>query len=122
MVADTDKEARQLATESLMARHWRDQNFPLLEQFGWVRYLKHRDSVPDADVDVDYLADHVWLVGSPDTVAERLGETAEVLGGFGTVIANCYDFADQADQWMHSLELLATEVMPRFEVTTGVAP
>ena len=122
VVADTDKEARQLATESLMARHWRDQNFPLLEQFDWVRYLKHSDSVPDADVDVDYLADHVWLVGSPDTVAERLAETAEVLGGFGTVIANCYDFADQSDQWMRSLELLATEVMPRFQVTTGVAP
>jgi alkanesulfonate monooxygenase SsuD/methylene tetrahydromethanopterin reductase-like flavin-dependent oxidoreductase (luciferase family) len=113
VVADTDKEARQLAGESLMARHWRESNFPLLKAFDWLRYLKHDAAVADEDVTVDYLIDHVWLVGSPETVAERIKETDNVLGGFGTVIANCYDFSDQSDRWMHSLELLAKEVMPR---------
>ena len=84
-----------------------------MKEFDWLRYLKHDDSVADSDVTIDYLIDHVWLVGSPDTVTERLKETSEVLGGFGTVIANCYDFSDRSDQWMHSLELLANEVMPR---------
>ena len=75
VVADTDKEARQLAADSLMGRHWRESNFPLLREFDWLRYLKHDDAVADEDVTIDYLVDHVWLVGSPETVAERLKET-----------------------------------------------
>jgi alkanesulfonate monooxygenase SsuD/methylene tetrahydromethanopterin reductase-like flavin-dependent oxidoreductase (luciferase family) len=119
VVADTDKQARQLAVESSMGRHWRESNFPLLQEFDWLRYLKHDDAVADEDVTIDYLVDHVWLVGDPDTVAERLAQTYEVLGGFGTVIANCYDFAEHGDRWLNSLELLADEVMPRFD---GVMP
>ena len=98
-----------------MARAWRDHNFPILRSWDWVQFLKHDPSVSDDAIDVDYLIDHLFLVGSPDTVARRLAETHQALGGFGTLILNAYDWGDDATPYRRSLELLAGEVIPRFE-------
>jgi alkanesulfonate monooxygenase SsuD/methylene tetrahydromethanopterin reductase-like flavin-dependent oxidoreductase (luciferase family) len=114
-VADTDAEARAYVKNSLQARHWLESNFPLLRQFDWLQYLKHDPDVPDDAIDIDYLIEHIWLVGSVDTVKERLIETYEDLGGFGTLIVNKYDCADDPDGYRRSLELIATEVVPAFE-------
>jgi alkanesulfonate monooxygenase SsuD/methylene tetrahydromethanopterin reductase-like flavin-dependent oxidoreductase (luciferase family) len=114
-VAGTDAEARKWVREGNMARAWREQNFPTLDHFGWRRFLKHDERVADADVDVDYLIDHLFLVGSPATVASRLAETHERLGGFGTVVLNAYDWGDDPAPYRRSLELFAHEVIPRFE-------
>jgi len=39
--------------------------------------------MPDEAVDLDYLADHLWFVGSPETVAGRIRDLHEQTGGFG---------------------------------------
>jgi alkanesulfonate monooxygenase SsuD/methylene tetrahydromethanopterin reductase-like flavin-dependent oxidoreductase (luciferase family) len=114
-VAETDKEAREWVRNGNWARHWCEQNFPLLKAFNWTQYLKHDPSFPDDDVDIDYLLEHLWMVGSPETVTEKLQETYDVLGGFGTVIVNKYDYGDTPDAYRRSLELFAKEVIPAFE-------
>lgn len=120
-VAETDDAARKWVREGNMARHWREANFPTLDLFGWRGFLKHDESVPDASVDVDYLIDHLFLVGSPDTVVQRLLAVDEALGGFGTVVVNAYDWGDDAGPYRRSMELFAREVIPRFEAAKARA-
>ena len=69
------------------------------------------------DIDLDYLAEHVWIVGSVDTVVEKFNEFQANTGGFGTIMAYGHDYIDRADAWNESLRLLAQEVAPR--VTEG---
>jgi alkanesulfonate monooxygenase SsuD/methylene tetrahydromethanopterin reductase-like flavin-dependent oxidoreductase (luciferase family) len=114
-VAESDDEARKWVREGNMARAWREHNFPSLDLFGWRKYLKHDDRVRDEDLDLDYLIDRLFLVGSPETVASRLLEVDAALGGFGTVVLNAYDWGDDPGPYRNSLELFAREVIPRVE-------
>ena len=43
---------------------------------------------------------------------QKLLETQDVLGGFGTIIVNKYDYGDTPEVYRRSLELFATEVVP----------
>jgi alkanesulfonate monooxygenase SsuD/methylene tetrahydromethanopterin reductase-like flavin-dependent oxidoreductase (luciferase family) len=74
--------------------------------------LKHDPSLPDAAVDLEYVADHLWLVGSPGTVAERIRGLQEQTGGFGYLLAVSYDAADERTAWERHLDLLIHEVLP----------
>lgn len=114
-VAESDEAARKWVREGNMARAWREANFPTLDLFGWRGFLKHDESIPDAAVDIDYMIDHLFLVGSPETVARRLLEVDDALGGFGTVVLNAYDWGDDPGPYRRSMELFAREVIPRFE-------
>lgn len=112
-VAESDDEARKWVREGNMARAWHENNFPTLDLFGWRQFLKHDESVPDEAVDLDYLIDHLFLVGSPETVARRLVEVDAELGGIGTVVLNAYDWGEDSGPYRRSMELFAHEVMPR---------
>jgi alkanesulfonate monooxygenase SsuD/methylene tetrahydromethanopterin reductase-like flavin-dependent oxidoreductase (luciferase family) len=114
-VADTDAEAMRMSAGGMMGRQMREYFLPLLASFGFTEFLKHRPDVPDADVTPEYCARHNWLVGSPATVTERLQQIYEQVGGFGTLLLFCFDYADAPEAWRHSLELLALEVMPKFK-------
>ena len=111
-VAETDDEAKDWVRNGNHAAHWVHENLPTCAAVGWTEFLKHDPSVADEDVDIDYLVDNLWLVGSPETVTEKLLETQEILGGFGTIIVNKYDYGDTPDAYRRSLELFATEVVP----------
>ena len=117
-IADTDAEAMRLSAGGMMGRQMREYFLPLLAAFQFTEFLKHRPDVPDSDVTPEYCARHNWLVGSPATVAERLHAIYEEVGGFGTLLLFCFDYADNAPAWRHSLELFAREVMPRFKDLT----
>jgi alkanesulfonate monooxygenase SsuD/methylene tetrahydromethanopterin reductase-like flavin-dependent oxidoreductase (luciferase family) len=112
-VADTDEEAYRWSVGSHMGRMQNEYFINLLTQFGWRHVLKHDPGVADADVTPDYLSKTTWLVGSPETVAERLVEQYEDFGGFGTVLMSGYDYSEDPEPWRRSMELLTTEVMPR---------
>jgi alkanesulfonate monooxygenase SsuD/methylene tetrahydromethanopterin reductase-like flavin-dependent oxidoreductase (luciferase family) len=60
----------------------------------------------------DLLANGQAVVGSPASVAERLGELYAQLGGFGQLIGLFAIGPAAHEQVMHSAELFATEVMP----------
>ena len=119
VIADTDAEAQDWVRNSLMATHWNSQNFPLLRAFDWVQYLKPDPNDRDEDVDVDYLIDKLWMIGSVETVTEKLVQCYEELGGFGTLIVNKYDHGTTPEFYRRSLELLVTEVAPQFEKAIG---
>ena len=111
-VAATDEEARQLAIEGVMGRCWREFLLPLYFHLGLGNLLKKDPAMPDDAVDLEYLADNLWLVGSPATVTKRIRELQEETGGFGYLLIVSYDAAEQRKSWERSLLLLAEEVLP----------
>lgn len=118
-VADTDEAALAGSVGDMMGRMMREYFLPLLGDFAFTDYLKADPSVPDAAVTVEYCAEHNWLVGSPDTVAEKIARTYDEVGGFGYLLLFCFDYADNPEPWRRSMELLAKEVMPRVTHLTG---
>jgi len=111
-VAPTDREARALALDGMMGRCWREFLLPLYLSLGLGPLLKRDPSMPDEDVDLEYVADNLWLVGSPGTVASRIGELQEHTGGFGYLLITSYDAVDERRSWERSLQLLIDEVLP----------
>jgi alkanesulfonate monooxygenase SsuD/methylene tetrahydromethanopterin reductase-like flavin-dependent oxidoreductase (luciferase family) len=112
-VAPTDSEARRLAIDGIMGRCWREFLLPTYLGLGLGRFLKNDASMPDEAVDLDYLADHLWFVGSPETVADRIRDLQERTGGFGRLLVVSYDASDEREAWDRSLRLLMDEVLPR---------
>ena len=75
--------------------------------------LLHDPSVDPSDVDGDYLAEHVWIVGSVETVRQKIDAWFDDLGGpFGTLLIYSHDYIDNPEPWERSMELLAKEVAP----------
>ena len=102
-----------------MGRCWREFLLPLYLGLGLGPLMKRNPSMPDEAIDLDYLADSLWLVGSPTTVADRIMDLQEQTGGFGYLVFVSYDAADERGPWVRSLRLLAEEVLPAF-VAAGV--
>ena len=112
-VAETDAEAYRHSVDGLMGDTWRRYIFGLYKQHNLFSFLKHDPEMPDSDVTLDYCAEHLWLMGSPDTVVAKLRQIYEASGGFGVVLAQWYDYADAPGPWHESMRLFAEEVMPR---------
>lgn len=112
-VADTDAEAKRLAIEGGIGKAWKEYLLPTYKRFGILEGLKHDPSVDVETIDMDYLAEHVWLVGSVDTVVDKFNSWMESLGGFGTFMMYNHDYADTPEPWNESVRLMATEVGPR---------
>ncbi|QTJ64258.1 hypothetical protein HYG77_00585 [Rhodococcus sp. ZPP] len=66
-----------------------------------------------ADVTIDDIVEKVWIVGSPDTVAEKLSAVCEATGGWGTTLVYGHDYLDDVKPWNYSLQLLTEEVAPK---------
>jgi alkanesulfonate monooxygenase SsuD/methylene tetrahydromethanopterin reductase-like flavin-dependent oxidoreductase (luciferase family) len=116
IVADTDAEARKLAVEGGIGRAWAEYIKPTYERFGVLPGLLHDPKMDPADVDADYLAEHVWIVGSVETVTQKMQAWFDDLGGpFGTLLIYSHDYIDNPEPWEHSMELLAKEVAPRLD-------
>src|SRR5690606_14221321 len=79
--------------------------------------LSHDDPAPDLERD-DILPELVqrgsWCVGSPDDLIAFIEMLQERSGGFGGLMIQAVEWADQADV-RKSYELLARYVMPRLQ-------
>jgi len=111
-VARTDAEARELAIGGMMGRCWREFMLPVYLGLGLGPFLKLDPAMADEDVTLEYLADELWLVGSPETVASRILRLQEETGGFGYLNIVSYDAARELEPWERSLQLLMNEVLP----------
>jgi alkanesulfonate monooxygenase SsuD/methylene tetrahydromethanopterin reductase-like flavin-dependent oxidoreductase (luciferase family) len=111
-VAPTDDEARDLAINGMMGRCWREFLLPIYLGLGLGRFLKRDPSMPDEAVDLEYLADNLWFVGSPQTVADRVNDLQTRTGGFGYLTIVSYDAIDERKSWDRSLQLLMSDVLP----------
>jgi len=116
-VAPTDAEAKARAINGMMGRCWREFMLPLYFGLGLGPLLKHDPSMADAAVDLEYLADNLWFVGSPETVADRISDLQAKTGGFGHLTIVSYDATDERVAWDRSLRLLIDEVLPRCQVS-----
>jgi alkanesulfonate monooxygenase SsuD/methylene tetrahydromethanopterin reductase-like flavin-dependent oxidoreductase (luciferase family) len=120
-VAPTDAEARELAIGGIMGRCWREFLLPVYLGLGLGPLLKRDSSMPDEAIDLEYLADNLWLVGSPKTVAERILDLQTQTGGFGHLTIVSYDATNESESWNRSLQLLINDVLPRINAAGSVA-
>jgi alkanesulfonate monooxygenase SsuD/methylene tetrahydromethanopterin reductase-like flavin-dependent oxidoreductase (luciferase family) len=112
-VAPTDAEAKRRAREGALGRVWREYLLPFFVGSGMGQNLVHPGD-PERLLDVDYLIERSWLVGSPDSVTRKLARLQEATGGFGTLLMMVYDFSSEPEWWDESLRLLTQEVAPHF--------
>lgn len=117
-VADSDEQARREAIDGAIGRDYRDYFIPLLGLSRGLGGLKMEESMTDAEITLDYLCDHVWLVGSPQTVARKIRDLYAAVGGFGGLLIGAVDWPDKRI-WDESMRLFATEVMPRLADVTA---
>lgn len=119
-VADTEAEARRGALEGCMGEFWNRHFMLIAEKLRFLDLFRRGTSTrtPDAQCMID---EGTWFVGTPDKVADQIVEQFELTGGFGTLLQLGYDYSDPArrEGWFRSMELLATEVMPRVEAKLG---
>ncbi len=69
-------------------------------------------SMPDSALTVEFLLDTLVIAGTVNSVAEQILKFHEVTGGFGTLLYCGHDWVDPTLA-QRSMELMATEVMPR---------
>ena len=104
--------AWRVAREGILARDFEGYFFRLLPKVGMMGLLKNDPDMSDSDVTIDYLIDHVFIVGSVDEVAQRLNDLRGDIGGFGTLLAMGHEW-DPYDAWLGSMSLLRNEVLPK---------
>lgn len=112
VVAETTAEARRQVLEGTIGRDFRDYFLKLLPKTKTLGLMKNRPDMPDADVTLDYLIDHVFVVGSPDDVTYKLRQLQHDVGGFGVLLAMGHEWQPR-NEWVRSMTLLKQEVMPR---------
>jgi alkanesulfonate monooxygenase SsuD/methylene tetrahydromethanopterin reductase-like flavin-dependent oxidoreductase (luciferase family) len=75
--------------------------------------IKPDPDMPDAATTVDAVKRGMIIAGRPERVLEQLMALREEIGPFGTLLMAGHDW-DRPTLWKRSMELLATQVMPRF--------
>ena len=71
------------------------------------------DTPEDRVID-DMVETHSWCVGTPDDLIEHILRLDEESGGFGRILVQATEWATR-EQVLHSYELIARHVMPRFQ-------
>ena len=120
-IADSDDEAREGALNGMLGRTFREYLIPLFSEgpTPLIDAFKQEEGISNEEITPEYLADHVWLVGSPETVGEKLRQVYQMAGGFGTLLMMVVDHSEQDEAWRKSMRLLAEEVLPRISDLTG---
>ncbi|HEX3612650.1 MAG TPA: LLM class flavin-dependent oxidoreductase [Sporichthyaceae bacterium] len=116
VVADTDAEAKKFAIEGGLGEAWEQYLAPTYKRFGVMEGLLADPSHNVQDVDAAYLAEHVWITGSPETVTQKINDWQGSTGGFGTLLIYGHDYLDDSKPWDESMHRLAQEVAPKITV------
>jgi len=117
-IADTDAEAKKMVLKTGMMRTWHEYLKEIYVKFGLFDGIiaDSGQDISPADIDDDFLINHVILCGSPETVIEKLEKLADACGGWGQIVANQHDSLDDPKPWEESLRRLATEVCPKVKM------
>lgn len=119
-VADTAEKAREAVLNGFAAEFWDSYFQVIIERLNIEDFFRRADAPADLPVTAQYLVDcGTWFVGTPDQVTSQILEQYDLSGGFGVLLQMGFDYADPGSRegWMRSMELLATEVMPRVNTT-----
>lgn len=116
-VADSDDQALEQFLGGAAGRNWREWLLPLFDELGLMAELVGDDG--PKDVSLEYLAENMLMVGSVETVANRVAGLHEELGGFGVQLGWVHDYSDDPEPFRRHLELLGREVAPAVAELTG---
>ena len=115
-VGDTDAEAKREVMEGPIGYCFNRYLIPIWRRFGMIDGFAKDAGIDPDKADLEFLVDKVFIVGSPDTVVEKINELFEKCGGWGTLQIESHDYYDDPAPWFHSLELAAKEVAPRISL------
>jgi alkanesulfonate monooxygenase SsuD/methylene tetrahydromethanopterin reductase-like flavin-dependent oxidoreductase (luciferase family) len=118
-VGDTDAEAKREVMEGPIGYCFNRYLIPIWRRFGMIDGFAKDYGIDPLKADLEFLVDKVFIVGSPDTVVNKINELFEICGGWGTLQIESHDYYDDASPWFHSLELAAKEVAPRIVFPKG---
>ncbi len=110
-VAETSEQARDDALNGVLRRDFEQYFLRLLPQIGMTDLLKVDPEMPSSDIDIEYLIDNVFVVGSPDEVTQKLTALYDDVGGFGVLLAMGHEWIPY-DAWTRSMRLLVEDVIP----------
>ena len=65
------------------------------------------------ELTLEWMVDNFFIVGSVDTVVEKLAEFNNELGGFGAILSFAFDYSGDPEPYRRNFELLGREVAPR---------
>ncbi|GAB3629933.1 luciferase [Pandoraea terrae] len=118
LIADSDAEAKRRAINGGLGESWRNYLGAIYKKFNLFQGIidDSGTGIHPSEINMDFLAEHVWLCGSPETVARKLERIAEKAGGWGQIAANSHDYIDDLQPWIESLQRLAHEVVPKVSV------
>ncbi len=120
-VADTDAEAKKEVMEGPIGYCFNRYLIPIWARFGMLQNFAKDHGVDPDKADLEFLVDKVFMVGSPDTVVEKINALFEECGGWGTLQIESHDYYDDPSPWFYSLELAAKEVAPRIKIPETAA-
>jgi alkanesulfonate monooxygenase SsuD/methylene tetrahydromethanopterin reductase-like flavin-dependent oxidoreductase (luciferase family) len=112
-VADTDEEAFDAVLNGAMGRTYTDWMIPSYTMGGMLPIMA--PGVKPEDATAEYFARNRWIVGSVDTVLEKIDRDQKISGGFGTLVAMHFDYQDNPEPYRRHLELLGKEVLPQIK-------
>ena len=112
-VAETDELARAHVLESSMSRGFKEYFLRVYKLFNGLEVIKHDSSVPDDAIDALYAIEHLWMVGSVETVVSKLADFYNAIGGFGTLLVLHFDTHPYPERYLNSMTLLKEQVLPR---------
>jgi alkanesulfonate monooxygenase SsuD/methylene tetrahydromethanopterin reductase-like flavin-dependent oxidoreductase (luciferase family) len=113
-VADTTREAKQLAKRNSLGRCI-EYILELTRRASptGVSMWKRNEQMADAQCNLDYFMEEVVIAGDPESVTAQLLQLRERIGPFGTLVLVAHDWDDRS-HWLRSLELFSKEVVPAF--------
>ncbi len=113
-VADDDKTAKRYAREDAKSPY-RFYYFNMMRKFAFAKRLyvfKEHEKQPDSEITEDFVLDRLVTHGSVNKVVDEILAFQEETGPFGELVYAGMDWVDPA-LTKRSMELMATEVMPR---------
>ncbi len=119
-VADDDRIAQSYGKDDANSpyRFYYSQLFKKLQRSNRHGVFKHHRDEPDENLTLDRILDDTVIAGSVNQVVDKILAFREATGDFGEIVYAGVDFVD-ADLAKRSIELMASEVMPRVNEAIG---
>ncbi len=111
-VADTDEEARDAYLNGAMGDLWGNYNIPTFIKLG-IGEMMTGGTITLEELSAEWMVDNFHFVGSPETVAAKIEELYNEVGGFGSLISFGHEYTDNPDVYRRSFELVGTKVLPQ---------
>jgi alkanesulfonate monooxygenase SsuD/methylene tetrahydromethanopterin reductase-like flavin-dependent oxidoreductase (luciferase family) len=112
-VAETDQQARDIVVNGPAGETWDKFLLPAFRRLNLL-HLVCGEGVDPEIVDVEWMADNFWLIGSPETVVEKARKLNADVGGCGGLISYTYDYSETPEVYETCFRLMQERVLPAF--------